>query len=127
MNQYLLALIGLVVMFVVGFIVYRLFFGEALAAAEEQKSISKILLSVIGLYLVALGFIWLYDATLFPSGIVGMAKGLQLGFMVGVFGFVLPILIDGSHFRGTPAATRAVAINWFVSFITLGLLVGALS
>lgn len=127
MNGYLLALIGLIGMFAVGFIVYRLFNRDELAVEQQPKSMKKVVLSVLGLYAIALAFITLYDAVIFPSGALGMWKGLNLGFIVGLFGFVLPFLVDASHLRTQPVAIRAVAINWFVSFIVLGLIVGALS
>lgn len=126
MDHYLLALIGLVVQLVVGFFVYGLFFKEALASTKVAPTPKRMVLSAIGMYLVAYLFIALFDNTLFP-GAIGMLKGFYLGVLVGITGLLLPLKLDAGWLGANPAAVRALSVNWTVTFIILGLVVGALT
>lgn len=126
MNHYLLALIGLGVQLVVGFFVYGLFFKESLAATRVALTPTRTVTASIGMYIVAYLFVALFDNVLFP-GAIGMLKGLYLGVLVGVTGFLLPLRLDSGWLGANAVALRAVVTNWMVTFIILGLVVGALS
>lgn len=125
MNIYLLALVGMVVVCLAQEVMNRVFYRSQVTGM--QYGLKTITLSIISSYLIALGFIHLFDSTIFSSGIIGMAKGLYLGGLIGLIGFVLPIIESARRVGLVSATTRALAVSWFVSMLLLGLAVGYLS
>lgn len=124
MNQYLVALIGLVVILFVGFVMYGLIFKQRLSDATQPQSIGRIISSAVGMYFIALIFTVLYNDVIFASGATGIIKGLYLGLMVGLSGLMIPMLIDAGYLRSDKGHVNALVTNWVVAFIVLGLVTG---
>lgn len=125
MDIYLLALVGMVVICISQEIMHRIFYRSQVV--EVKTGIKSVIFSIISGYLIALGFIHLFDAAIFTSGIIGMAKGLYLGGLIAIIGFVLPIYDSAKRVGIVTTTSRALAVSWFVSILLLGLTVGYLS
>lgn len=125
MDIYLLALVGMVVICFTQEVMHRVFYRSQIV--EVKTGLKSVIFSVISCYLIALGFIHLFDSTIFSSGIIGMAKGLYLGGLVALIGFVLPIVDSAKRIGIVSTTSRALAVSWFVSLLLLGLTVGYLS
>ncbi len=126
MNQYLVALIGLLVVFVVGALVYGVFFKEAVKSNAVKLTGGRFVVAAIGMYLIALAFTVLFNDISFASGVTGAVKGLYLGLLVGIPLFALPLYADSPYFKADNSVTWAVIVNWVLAFAVLGLVVGAL-
>lgn len=126
MNQYLLALIGLVAMLIVGAIFFGALFKETIASNKYTPSAGRIVAMIVAMYLLAIVFIMLFTITEFPSDMSNTIKGLYLGLMVGVPFLAFPLFIDGPYFKTKESVLWVVVGNWIVSFVILGLIVGAL-
>ncbi len=126
MNQYLVALIGLIAMLAVGYIFYGLIYKQTIATLGLPHSRNGIIMSIIAMYVVALVFTALYNDITLANGAIGMAKGLYLGLMVGIFIFGFTLFADAQYLSLNRRMVWAVIGNWVVSFVVLGLIVGAL-
>jgi hypothetical protein len=127
MNIYLLALIGLIVVFAVGYIFYGAIYKNALSDGEATKmEMGHIAQAAVALYISSLAFIYLYDMVTFDNGAAGVTKGLYLGLLVGVGLFALPLYTDSPFFKAREKSVMAVLVNWVVAFAVLGIVVGFL-
>lgn len=123
MNEWLLALIGLLAMFVVGVIVYGGLFKAMVGDNAVKLTPTRFIIAAIGMYVIAYAFIMLMknvelgDAT-------GVMKGLQLGLLIGIPFFAIPLFADAPYFKGKMNIEWAVIINWVLSFAVLGMVVG---
>lgn len=126
MNTYLVALIGLLAIFIVGFIVYGLLLKSTLKGHEVQLTLPRFVVAAIGMYIVALAFSVLYQDVSFASGVTGAVKGLYLGLLVGIAFFAIPLFADASYFKAKESVLWSVIFNWVAAFVVLGLVVGGL-
>ena len=126
MNQYLAAIIGLLVIFVVGFLFYGVFFKQTLKGHEVQLTFPRFIVAAIGMYLIALAFIVLYKDMNFASQVTGATKGLYLGLLVGVPFFAIPVFADGGYFKASDSVVWSVIANWVVALAVMGLVLGAI-
>lgn len=123
MNVYLLALIALIGAFCVGFVVYGQIFKGPLGTEGAKLEAGHLAFTSVLVYLSALSFIYIFDH-LNIGDLSGVAKGVTFGLLTGVGLFVLPLLADVGFFKSTKEAQVAVAMNWALSFVVMGLLVG---
>lgn len=126
MNTFLLALIGMIAVFAVGFIFYGVLFKEALKGAAPAPTPIHLGSAAVGIYILAYFFIQLYSYTTFPD-VTGPLKGLYLGLLIGVPFFAIPLFVDSPFFQAKPQAVYAVLFNWVVALIVLGIVVGFLA
>ncbi len=127
MNEFVLALIGLLAMFVVGVICYGALFKGSLGDENTVKLTPvRFAIAGVGMYVIALAFIMLYKKVDFGADVTGVMKGLQLGLYIGIPFFLIPLFADAPYFRAKPGVEWAVIINWVLSFVVLGIVVGAL-
>jgi hypothetical protein len=126
MNEYLVALIGLLTVFIVGFLMYGVFMKEMLKGNEVKLTAMRFVVAAIGMYVIGLAFTVLYNDVNFASGVTGITKGLYLGLLVGVPFFAVPFFADGPYLKGKDNVLWAVLINWVVAFAVLGIVVGAI-
>lgn len=125
MNEWLLALIGLLAMFVVGVICYGMLFKGFVGENAVKLSVPRFLVAGVGMYVIAYAFIMLFkNVTLGDAD--GLMKGLQLGLMIGIPFFAIPLFADAPYFKGKANIEWAVIINWVLAFAVLGMVVGAL-
>lgn len=127
MNQYLVALIGLLAIFIVGFLMYGVFFKGSLKDNEVKLTAGRFVVAAIGMYLIAWAFTVLFNAVTFASGVDGVTKGLYLGLLVGVPFFALPLFADAPYFKSSNSVVTAVLVNWVVALAVLGIVVGYLA
>lgn len=123
MNTYLLALIALVAAFAVGFCIYGQLFKGPLGTAGEKLDTTHLAVASVTIYLSALAFIYLYDHITFGD-YTGAAKGVTLGLLVGIGLFALPLFADSGFLKPDKDAQLAVTLNWILSFVVMGLVVG---
>lgn len=127
MNEFILALIGLLVLFVVGIICYGALFKNSLGDENVVKLTPvRFVTAGVGMYIISLAFIMLYKKLDFGADVTGSMKGLQLGLYIGIPFFLIPLFIDAPYFKARPGMEWAVIINWVLSFALLGVVVGAL-
>jgi len=127
MNQYVLAIIGLLAVFIVGVICYGLLFKGFIGDDNAVKlTPTRFGIAAIGMYVLALAFIVLYKDVAFMNNITGTLKGLYLGLWVGVPFFLVPLFADAPYFKSKTNLEWAVIANWVLSFVVLGIVVGAI-
>lgn len=126
MNQYLLALLGFIIMLVVGFFFYGLFFKDLTKEAVKPTT-GRLAVSLIAMYLVALAYTIVYRNITFASNVDGAIRGLYLGLLLSVPFLGLPLLIDGFYLKTKDNLIWLIVLNWIVSFALLGVLVGSLA
>jgi hypothetical protein len=126
MNEYVLALIGLLVLFVVGVICYGVLFKGFVGEENAVKlSVPRFLVAGVGMYVMALAFIMLYKKVDLGD-MSNVMKGLELGLWLGVPFFLIPLFADAPYFKGKANIEWAVIINWVLGLAVLGVVVGAL-
>ncbi len=126
MNQYLVALIGLIVIFVVGAVVYGALFKDAVKGSSVKLTATRFVVAAIGMYLIALAFTVLFNDVSFANGATGITKGLYLGLLVGIPFLAIPLYADSPYFKADNSTLWAVIANWVVALAVLGIVVGAL-
>ncbi len=126
MSHYLVALIGLVAVFIVGFLSYGVLFKESLKDHAVSLTPTRMVIAAVGMYLLALAFTVLYQDVNFVNGVSGVMKGLYLGLLVGVAFFAIPFFADSPHLKAPNTVAWAVLVNWVLAFAVLGLVVGFL-
>lgn len=126
MNQYLVALIGLLVVFIVGSLTYGVLFKEQLKDDALKLTLPRFIVAGIGMYLIGWAFTVLYNAVTFSSGATGPMKGLYLGLLIGIPFFAVPLFADAPYFKGKDSTAWAIITNWVLAFAVLGLVVGYL-
>lgn len=126
MNVYLLALISVIAAFAVGFVIYGQLFQGPLGTKGEKMDTNHILMATIMLYVSSLAFIYLFNHFTI-EGYEGITKGVVLGLIAGIGMFALPLWMDAGFFKGSKDAKTAVILNWILSFIVIGVVVGWLS
>lgn len=124
MNQYLVALIGLLVVFAVGALSYGVLFKASLKDNAVALSLPRFVVAGIGMYVIALALTVLYNGFAFASGITGSMKGLYLGLLVGVPFFAIPLFADAPYFKVNDKVMWAVIINWVLALAVLGFVIG---
>jgi|GEM_PF-5926631 len=128
MNQYLLAIIGLLVVFIVGALCYGLLFKGFVGDDNAVKlNVPRFLVAGVGMYVLSLAFIILFKDMNFAAGSTGALKGLYLGLWVGVPFFAIPLFADAPYFKSKPNLEWAIIANWVIALAVLGLVVGALA
>ncbi len=125
MNQFLVALIGLLVILSVGFVFYGLIFKDLIKNVPHPAP-SRIVIGMVAMYIVALAFTVLFRNITFAEGTSGMLRGLYLGLFVGVPFLALPLLADGQYLQTKSSALWLVVTNWVVALAVLGIVAGAL-
>ena len=123
MNEYLMALIGLLAIFIVGVVCYGLLFKGMIGENAVQLTPVRFLIAGIGMYVIAWAFIMLfnnYDA----GDATSVMKGLQLGLLVGIPFFAIPLFADAPYFKPKMNMEWYVIANWVISFAVLGMVVG---
>lgn len=127
MNIYVVALIGLLVLLVAGFLFYGVFFKQSLKGGEVALTPTRFVIAGVAMYLISLAFIALYNDISFASGVTGVTKGLYLGLLIGVPFFALPLFADAGYLsKDNSNGMWAVLVNWVVALAVLGVVVGAL-
>lgn len=127
MNPYLLGVLGLLGIFIVGALSYGVLFKNYLADHEVKLSLGRFLVAGVGMYVVSLAFIYLFNQT-DVMGTAGVLKGIELALLIGVPFMVVPIFADSPYFKASKAGIEWVLIaNWLVAFVVLGVIVGALA
>ena len=127
MNTYLLALIGLLGMFVVGVICFGFLFKSMVGDNEVKLTPMRFVIAAIGMYVIAWIFIWFFKNTMI-TGATGAMKGIELGLMAGIAFFTVPLFADAGYFKSGKMNIEWVLIaNWLLSFVVLGLIVGSLA
>ncbi len=126
MNQYLIALIGLIAIFIVGFLIYGVVGKESVKGHEVKLTPTRFVIAAIGMYIISLAFTVLYNDINFVSGVTGPLKGLYLGLLIGIPFFALPLYSDGSYLKTSDKVLWTVLLNWVVALAVLGLVVGYL-
>jgi hypothetical protein len=127
MNTYLLALLGLLAVFIVGIICYGLLFKGTVGENAVKLTPGRFVVAGIGMYVISLAFIALFNDMNFASNVTGAMKGLYLGLLVGVAFLMVPLFADAPYFKSRDGVVWAVIINWVLSFAVLGLVVGTLA
>ena len=80
--------------------------------------------AAVGMYVIAWMFIMLFDRYT-PTGDPSLImKGLELGLMVGVMCFLIPLFADAPYFKSKMNLEWVLIANWVLSFLALGLVVG---
>jgi len=123
MNAYLLALIAVIAAFAVGYVIYGQLFKGPLGVSEEKMDMTHIAMATIMIYISCLTFIYLFDHFAI-EGITGVTKGVVLGMIAGIGMFALPLWSDAGFFKAKKEAQTAVVLNWVLSFIVVGVVVG---
>jgi hypothetical protein len=59
------------------------------------------------------------------TGMTGVTRGLTLGLLMGFGGFAFPLFADVGFLKAKQEAVTAVLLNWVLSFVVIGLVVGA--
>lgn len=126
MNIYLVALLGLLAVFIVGFLMYGVLLKGSVAGNDVKLTLGRFIVAGIGMYVIALAFSVLYNNMSFANGAEGVTKGLYLGLLVGVPFFAVPFFADAPYLKGKDSVMWAVLVNWVVAFAVLGVVVGAL-
>jgi hypothetical protein len=127
MNQYLLALIGVIGALAVGYLFYGLLFKDVMKVEKAEFVPSTVAISLVAMYLSVLAFIMLYNDVTFNDSTAGAMKGLQLGLMAGIGLFGLPLFADRGWLNTSSQRVWVVLVNWVVTFAVVGLIVGALA
>lgn len=125
MNNYLLALIGLLVVFIVGAVFYRLAASETVQKNKVPLDLTRFVIAGIGMYVIAFGFIYVYQ-NLTLGDLTGTTKGLALGLIIGLIFWGLPFFADADYLKGESRAKWTVLFNWVVAFVALGAVIGSL-
>jgi hypothetical protein len=123
MNEYLMALIGLLAIFVVGVLCYGVLFKGFIGENAVKLTPTRFAIAGVGMYVIAWMFIMLfknYDA----GDVSSVMKGFQLGLMVGVGFFLIPLFADASYFKSKMNLEWAIIANWVASFAFLGIVIG---
>ena len=128
MNDYVLAILGLLGIFIVGVICYGFLFKGFVGDKNEVKlTVGRFLVAGVGMYVVSLIFIYLFRHVTIGT-MTGVAKGVDLGLLAGVGFMAIPIFADAPYFKsGKMGIEWAVIVNWLLSFVVLGIIVGALA
>lgn len=124
MNQYLLALVGLLAIFIVGAVSFRLAANDNVKKNKVALDVPRFLIAGVGMYVIALAFIYLYNHVSFDTEVTGPLKGLYLALLVGIPFWGIPFFADADYLRGDSTAKWTVLANWLVSFAALGLVMG---
>lgn len=124
MNEFLLAVVGLLAMFIVGVICYGVIFKASVGDNAVKLTPTRFVIAAIGMYVIAFAFIRLFGMVTMDAS--GVMKGLQLGLMVGIPFFMIPLFADAPYFKGKAGVEWAVIINWVFSFAVLGMVVGGI-
>ncbi|CAN5157546.1 hypothetical protein BH11PAT4_BH11PAT4_4330 [soil metagenome] len=123
MNEYLMALIGLLAIFVVGVLCYGVLFKGFIGENAVKLTPTRFAIAGVGMYVIAWIFIMLfknYDA----GDVSNVMKGFQLGLMVGVGFFMIPLFADAGYFKSKMNLEWAIIANWVASFAVLGIVIG---
>jgi hypothetical protein len=123
MNAYLLALIALCVAFAVGYLVYGVLYREPLGTAEHKPEPKHLAVATLLLYLICLAFIYVFDHLVIAE-VSAVGKGVLLGLVSGLGFFAFPLIMDGAFFAAKKESYMAVTLNWVLSFVAIGLVVG---
>lgn len=124
-NNYLLAIIGLLVIFIVGAVFFRLAANETVKKNKVPLDIVRFLIAGAGMYVIALSFIYLYQNVALGS-LTGLSKGLTLGLLIGLVFWGLPFFADADYLNGEARAKWTVLFNWVVAFVALGAVIGSI-
>jgi len=127
MNPYLLGVLGLLGIFIVGALCYGVLFKGFLQGHEVKLSLGRFLVAGVGMYVISLAFIYLFNMTSVMNT-TGVMKGIELALLIGVPFMVVPIFADAPYFKSDKTGIEwVVIVNWLLSFIVLGIIVGALA
>jgi ABC-type sugar transport system permease subunit len=122
MNSYLLALISVIAAFIVGFVIYGQIYQGPLETKGEKIDPTHLFVTAVLVFLSSLSFIYLFDHVSMDS--TGVTKGVILGLLIGLGFFAFPLIADGGFFKAKKEALTAVSLNWVLSFVVIGLVVG---
>lgn len=123
MNSYLLAIIGLLVVFIVGGLFYRVTANDAVKKNKVPLDLVRFIIAGIGMYVIALSFIYLYQNVAIGD-MTGVSKGLALGAILGVVIWGLPFFADADYLKGDATAKWTVFFNWIIAYLALGTVIG---
>lgn len=123
-NQYLVALIGVLVLIGTGWVFFGLLFKDALKDHAVPLTASRFVQAGITTYLLTLAMTVLFNDVEFASGVTGAMKGLYLGLLVGIPFFAIPLFNDSPYFRTKDSVVWIVLANWVVALALLGLVIG---
>ena len=127
MNPYLLGVLGLLGIFIVGVVCYGFLFKSFLQGHEEKLSLGRFAVAGAGMYVISLAFIYLFKNTSVMNT-SGVMKGIELALLIGVPFMAIPIFADAPYFKSNKAGIEwTLIVNWLVSFVVLGIIVGALA
>ena len=123
MNEYLMALFGLLAIFVVGVLCYGVLFKSFIGDSAVKLTPTRFVIAGVGMYIISWMFIMLFKN--YNAGDVSsVMKGFQLGLMVGVPFFMIPLFADAGYFKAKANLEWPVIANWVLSFVVLGMVVG---
>jgi hypothetical protein len=118
-----LALIGLLVVFIVGSVFYRFAANKSVKQNKVPLNLPRFIVAGIGMYVIALSTIYLYQ-NLTLGSMTGLSKGLTLGLILGVVVWGLPFFADADYLKGDGASKWTVLFNWIVAYAALGAIIG---
>ena len=125
MNDYLLAILGLLGIFIVGVICYGFLFKGFVGDDNAVKlTAGRFLVAGIGMYVISLAFIYLYKNVTIGD-MTGVSKGIDLALLIGVPFLAVPVFADAPYFKSKKMGIEwAVIVNWVLAFVVLGIIVG---
>lgn len=125
MNLYLVALIGLLVVFIVGMIMYGAVFKASLAENNVKLTVPRFIVAGIGMYIIGYAFAWLFQHVDMGSA-TGITKGIYLGLLLGIPFFAVPFFADSPYYKSANESKvmTAVMVNWVVALVVLGVVIG---
>lgn len=124
MSEYLMALIGLLAIFVVGVLCYGVLFKGFIGDNAVKLTPTRFAIAGVGMYVISWMFIMLFKNYDAGADVSNIMKGLQLGLMVGVGFFMIPLFADAPYFKSKMNLEWAIIANWVLSFAFLGIVIG---
>jgi len=124
MNEYLLALLGLLGVFLVGAVVYGGLGKSVIGGNAVPLTPLRFAIAGAGMYIISLAFIYLFKNVTLGDA-TGVTKGIQLALLIGIPFTALPIFADGPYLaKNADGVTWTVIVNWLLALVVLGIIVG---
>jgi hypothetical protein len=123
MNSILLSIIGLLAIFIAGVITYGVLGKGYIGEDSVKLTPGRFVIAAIGMFVIAYAFQYLFkNVTLGDAS--GVTKGIELGLLVSVPFFAVPLFADAPYFKAKSGVEWVVILNWILSFVLLGIVVG---
>lgn len=126
MNEFLLSVVGLLTIFLAGFLIYGFVAKEYIDTNSVPLTAARFVIAAIGMYVISYSYITLFNNISLGES-TGIVKGIKLSLLIAVPFTVIPLFADAPYLRGNkPGMDWVVISNWVLAIVALGVVVGAL-